>query len=124
VVKVVPHKRSKTSAGRGLPDGGGWVARSVAVKVTGHKVERCTGATPSFAERDIAEGLAKVAAFPAGCDKERDRRGTVRVPRLTPRRRSLVMWWPGTESNRRHADFQGSTAAQTNGPKRTQRDSS
>ena len=85
------------------------VAPSVAMNVTGHKTESVYRRYAIVSERDIAEGLAKVAALRpvavpwAPCCNPETKPA---LPRRCLPPNCRVGWWPGTELNRRHADFQ------------------
>jgi hypothetical protein len=94
------------------------VSRSVAMKVTGHKTEAIYRRYAIVAERDIAEGLAKVAAFQqrvarsAGEGQVRDKR----VPSWVPSRSQVVdglVAWDGVEPPTRGFSALWSTRDQT-----------
>ncbi len=93
------------------------VPRTVAMKISGHKTESIYRRYAIVAERDIADGLRKVAAFQkrvARAATEGQMRDS-RVPSWCLHARKLLKeWWPGTELNRRHADLQGDPILVTN----------
>jgi hypothetical protein len=85
------------------------VPRTLAMKIRAHKTESIYWRYAIATEQDIADGLRKVVAFQKGVawSQVRDKSRTVGCPGGRVRGRKLLEgWWPGTELNRRHANFQ------------------
>jgi len=70
------------------------VPRSVAMKISGHKTESIYGRYAIVAERDIADGLRRVAAFQrwANSGTSRAQSGVPRMPPSSQVVEGLVAW--------------------------------